>query len=135
MSFLYNLQPANVVEGRQCALVDGKCALSFKQQQFSITISPQPIVLEEELTVDFIYPQKMQLTSAWVEGVNMFMGKTRILLSETIEDQQDKMTTGMLFLGSCSEANMRWRLVTEFKEDGSSAQPERLYFNFSTKRD
>jgi hypothetical protein len=134
MTFLYNLQPDNEVEGRQCALVDGKCTLSFKQQQYSITIFPQPIVLEEELTVSFIYPLNKQLTSAWVEGVNMFMGKTRILLSASPDDQQMKSASGILFLGSCSEANMRWRLVTEFKDD-KDAKSERFYFNFSTNRE
>jgi hypothetical protein len=134
MSFLYNSQPEPLVQSRQCELIDGKCELSFKQQHYTLTISPQAIVLEEELTVDFGYPENLQLVGAWVEGVNMFMGKTHILLSDVTHYQQRQTATGMLFLGSCSEANMRWRLVAEFKDDKSS-QSERFYFNFSTSRD
>jgi hypothetical protein len=84
----------------ECDLTVGKCTFVYKNDEISVKFL-SPIVTEEEILLSIELPQELKLTEAWVEGVNMFMGKTPIMKTD------DGYVT---FLGSCSLAKMQWQL-------------------------
>lgn len=84
----------------KCDLTVGKCTFVYRNDKISVKFL-SPIVAEEEILLSIELPQELKLTEAWVEGVNMFMGKTPIIKTD------DGYVT---FLGSCSLAKMQWQL-------------------------
>ena len=79
---------------------------------------PEP---EESVTLKILIPENQEIESAWIEGVNMYMGKIPVLLDN---DGQGKWS-GWFMLGSCSEPVMKWQLRLNIKDKGS---PSYLYF-------
>lgn len=123
-----NLSKPEIPTGRQCPLTGGKCTLMFEEQAYSVSFAQGIIALEEELNVTFRIPDGKALSASWIEGVNMFMGKIPVILNEP---DVPGIYHGITFLGSCSEPNMRWRMVVEISTP--SGRRERLYFNFTTQ--
>jgi hypothetical protein len=91
---------SSINPSRECDLTVGKCTFVYKNDEISVNFL-SPIVTEEEILLSIELPQELKLTEAWVEGVNMFMGKTPIMKTD------DGYVT---FLGSCSLAKMQWQL-------------------------
>ncbi|MFT5900229.1 MAG: hypothetical protein ACI97K_002897 [Glaciecola sp.] len=84
----------------ECKVLSDICA--FKHQYGEIRIEfVTEIQTEEEIILNIDIPEDLVLDEAWVEGVDMFMGKTPVVL------ENDKYVT---FLGSCNLAKMKWRL-------------------------
>ena len=48
----------------------------------------------------------VKIVNAWIEGVNMYMGKTPIIFEQT-------PSVGITFLGSCNLPEMKWRINIE----------------------
>lgn len=131
--YLYNSFSSPSYKGKQCYFEGTQCTLENQDQIIKVAFLNQQIEIEEELQLNIQYPAHFALNQAWVEGTNMFMGKMNVELSEPKLDGDNVMSNGVLFLGSCSEPNMRWRLVLEFKVSGKTLT-EKYYFNFQTDR-
>jgi hypothetical protein len=84
----------------KCDLTVEKCTFVYGNDKISVKFL-SPIVTEEEILLSIELPRELKLTEAWVEGVNMFMGRTPIMKTD------DGYVT---FLGSCSLAKMQWQL-------------------------
>jgi hypothetical protein len=84
----------------ECDLTVKKCTFLYEKNKINVSFL-SPIVTEEEILLAIDMPQELKLTKAWIEGANMFMGKTPIIKEE------DGYVT---FLGSCSLTQMQWRL-------------------------
>ena len=78
-------------------LIDGEVAIA------TFSTMPEP---EESVTLKILIPENQEIESAWIEGVNMYMGKIPVLLDN---DGQGKWS-GWFMLGSCSEPVMKWQL-------------------------
>ena len=85
----------------------------------TVSFQPSPVVPEEEIQVVFQLPPSVVLENSsehiiegWVEGLNMYMGKTPILLNNDVSERTVK---GVMFLGSCSEPTMRWRITLRIR--------------------
>lgn len=121
-------QPDHSV-GNQCQLGRNGCEFSLgKGHKLRVEVGTFPLQLEETWPLILHYPTDWQLEEAWIEGVNMYMGKSPlILLTQGLEKTELEG-----FLGSCSEPKMRWRMVIRLRD---SAQAEsRYYVNFQTQR-
>jgi hypothetical protein len=84
----------------KCDLTVKKCTFLYEKNKINVGFL-SPIVTEEEILLSIDMPQELKLTKAWIEGANMFMGKTPV-----IKEENDYVT----FLGSCNLAKMQWRL-------------------------
>jgi hypothetical protein len=84
----------------ECDLTVEKCIFFYEKNKIKVEFL-SPIVTEEEILLSIDMPQELKLTKAWIEGANMFMGKTPI-----IKEKNAYVT----FLGSCNLAKMQWRL-------------------------
>jgi hypothetical protein len=93
-------------------LIDGELAVARFSSQ------PMP---EESITLSLRMPNDEIIESAWIEGVNMYMGKVPVLLEQSVKGEW----SGWFMLGSCSEPVMTWQLRLNIKKQ---AAPSYLYF-------
>lgn len=101
----------SLISGQECQLRDNACFFSNDDMELSIEFMQAPVV-EEELTLNFTFSDNVLVQGAWIEGVNMYMGKTPVIIN-TLNYRSP--LTGITFLGSCSQASMQWRLMLEVK--------------------
>lgn len=92
----------------------------------------QNIELEEELKLEFTLPTSLKLVGTWVQGINMYMGKTALIIDSSQNRGLQEVYQASLFLGACSEPNMKWQLVLQGQN--SSGEKQSFFFNFSTER-
>lgn len=91
--------------------------------------------IEEENAFELIIPSGLRLVDGWVQGVNMYMGKMAIMEQDIKSGKKDNShQRWIFFLGSCSEANMRWQLVLNFATV-SAGKTETYFVNFTTSSD
>ncbi len=77
-------------------------------------------------------PDSLQLNSAWVQGVNMYMGKTALMIDSVVNQGEQVDYLASLFLGACSEPKMKWQLVVQGQD--KAGQTHSFFFNFMTVR-
>lgn len=130
---MLNSPTSKTYQDVQCQ-IEGSEACSIQQhaQRFIAEFSRPPEV-EEEIGVNLTYPDAYELEEAWVQGVNMYMGRSAVLLDSSLKQDGQIISKGMLFLGACSEKNMKWQLVTIFVESRSGRELK-LFYNFETQR-
>ena len=91
----------------RCDLNLDKCTFVYGEDEISVNFL-SPIVTEEEVFLAFELPPNVKLTKAWIEGVNMFMGKTPVI------EEAGRYVT---FLGSCNLGTMHWQLNMEIEDE------------------
>ena len=106
--------------GNSCNFVNETCEFLIDGEVAIATFSTMPEP-EESVTLKILIPENQEIESAWIEGVNMYMGKIPVLLDN---DGQGKWS-GWFMLGSCSEPVMKWQLRLNIKDKES---PSYLYF-------
>ncbi|UAA37105.1 hypothetical protein KIH87_10105 [Paraneptunicella aestuarii] len=103
----------NALSPTETVCLDGDACLNKARLQ--IAFSPDPVVVEAEIRVKLYLSDGWNLKKAWVEGVNMYMGKSPLIIEDI--HHQNKEITAIMFLGSCSEPKMHWRITTEWQAD------------------
>lgn len=107
-----------------------------EQAQLSVRFAALPVQIEDEIYADLRLAEGWELQRAWVEGVNMFMGKTTVII-ETQQKQTGEAGV-VFFLGSCQKPTMHWRLKTEWKKSSPSLNLHHsvfAHFDFYTETD
>jgi hypothetical protein len=96
-----------------CDITSDTCTMRVFNSQLSVKFEQAPQT-EEELYLNFDFGRGLSIEQAWIEGVNMYMGKTPVLF----EDPANR-GRAVTFLGSCNLAEMQWRLHLKVKKDDS----------------
>jgi hypothetical protein len=105
----------------ECDLSVSECVFRLENDQMTVKFLSD-IVVEEELFLEFDLPQDLRLENAWIEGVNMFMGKTPVM---------KEGETYLTFLGSCNLETMKWRLVfTVTNKNGQAFTRSAIFFTY-----
>jgi hypothetical protein len=118
-------------EGVQCQVESTlPCIFDISDTRFSLQFLQSPEV-EEELKLQIEYPDTYSLSKAWVQGVNMYMGKSAVLLDSNELLGEQLVGEARIFLGACSEKNMQWQLITVYID--TSGQELKLFYNFDTQ--
>jgi hypothetical protein len=105
----------SLTDTAQCSLRNNACLFSNEILDLRVVFKQTPIV-EEEIFIDFTLSNDFVVKQAWVEGINMYMGKTPISIKNRSSEQ---ITTGVTFLGSCNKPIMQWRLSIEVENKTS----------------
>lgn len=103
-----------------CEFKDNSCFFRVMGYSSSAFFSTNPEV-EEEVTISFVLPPHINITSVWIEGVNMYMGKIPVL----VEHKGQGVWSGWFMLGSCTEPSMQWRMIVNIE---GQQQPATLDF-------
>lgn len=129
--YFYNRVKHDVNSGVQCQLVaTEQCVLVIEQQEFAVQML-RPAEVEEELGIKLVFPAHYRLEKSWIQGVNMYMGRTALLPKNIVSDGDKSFSELTFFLGACSESKMQWQLVLVYLNPISGTQ-HRLFYNFST---
>lgn len=102
----------------ECDISAQMCTYADNNGKISINFLTK-IAVEEEILLEIDLPRNVQLTEAWVEGVNMFMGKTPIIF------ENGRYLT---FLGSCNLQEMKWRLFIKVRNKNGQAKTHSAIF-------
>ncbi len=116
-----NLSQINIAPTANCIIQNNVCTWTHNEQKFEFTFVSSPAV-EEETLFRLVSDQPLSISRAWVEGINMYMGKTPVLANTVNENS----FSGVFFLGSCNQAQMRWLLVIEV---AGKLEPMKLQFS------
>jgi hypothetical protein len=130
--FLNYTDPQSIKPTKQCNIdLTQECVVFNHEQKISVRFL-QEIEVEEELSLTITVPDNTNVKKMWVQGINMYMGKSAVLTDYIYADEGEKVYNARLFLGSCSEPAMRWQLVIQTIDYNQSEQS--WFFNFSTDR-
>lgn len=130
--FLNYTDSLSIKSTKQCNIdLTQECVVFSNNQQISVQFL-QEIELEEELALKITIPNSTKIKQMWVQGVNMYMGKSAVLTDSIYVEETKKVYNGHLFLGACSEPLMRWQLIIQ-TEDNTQVE-QSWFFNFSTDR-
>lgn len=125
-----NSQPVEYANKSYCKVENGQCQITNNGQSVALQITPKNIPLEEELALHFELPDELIIRQGWITGINMYMGKTPVI----IQSVTGNLTKAVTFLGSCSEPNMQWLLSLEVENQQTNEQRS-LYFRFITQNE
>lgn len=78
----------------------------------NISFSHKPARIEEMMQVKISYLGDKIVEKAWVEGINMYMGRIPVVAIKA-----DNIWIGEFFLGSCSEPKMQWHLIVKLRNE------------------
>ena len=120
--FLANVNQSLNSSG-ECDMTLSACTLAVMNDEISVKFEQRP-VQEEELFIRFDLPAQFSIEKAWIEGVNMYMGKTPVMFEDDTQLDQ-----GVTFLGSCNLETMEWVMHLNIKSnDTQEVSSVRLSF-------
>ena len=121
------------LKANQCYLVSYACELKVDNNSFNVEFDRFPLEVEEMTKITFSHSSDYLFDSGWVEGTNMFMGKMKLFTSSITKQDSNAQIKLELFLGACSEPQMRWKLVLNLThlESGKS---QRIIVFFQTNQ-
>ena len=118
---------ALLTENGLCDMSKSYCLLNGQLGTIKARFDKRPVT-EEELLIHFDVPVELNLTRAQIKGINMSMGIVQIML-----DEGHVRRTGTIFLGSCAEPMMAWRVILEVQHK-ETKEIELLQAGFVTTR-
>ena len=115
-----NYKPDNKTS---CWLAGNSCEIGLPEGTFTVVMDRLPTI-EEQIPLTVTLPEGLQIDSAYIEGVNMFMGKIPVPL----KPEDNGQWQGWFMLGACSEPTMQWQMVIKIKN-----RPEPVWVFFTTQ--
>lgn len=109
--YFLNNQNESKLFDNHCYLESQTCKLRLLDSQVIVHFDRYPIIIEELLALSIVHDNYFVLQNGWVEGTNMFMGKTNLFIGASPRNEKEVTHEAELFIGSCSEPRMRWKLV------------------------
>ncbi|MFC4699436.1 hypothetical protein ACFO4O_04600 [Glaciecola siphonariae] len=103
----------SLIKNNDCDITASECVFSAFNRPVSVKFEQAPVA-EEELFIRFELSDDIVVQNSWIEGVNMYMGKTPVLF-ESAQDNNRAVT----FLGSCNLSEMHWVMFIELKNNAT----------------
>ncbi|WP_124748922.1 hypothetical protein [Alteromonas facilis] len=96
----------NIAGDHLCIMSDRECTVNLDNQAFTISFV-EPPQIEEESFVSVKSTASFSVEAGWIEGVNMYMGKTPVIRNAESTTSYE----GLFFLGSCNLTQMEWQMT------------------------
>lgn len=130
--FLNYTDSSTVLTTKQCNIdLTQECVVFDSGNKISVQFL-QELEVEEELLLTIALPNSSKISQMWVQGVNMYMGKSAVITHSVYLEDDLKIYNSAIFLGACSEPQMRWQLIIQTVDENEVEQT--WFFNFSTDR-
>lgn len=123
-SFYFQFFNKDIPVSDTCILQNNKCELKQEDLKLGIVFNKEPVT-EEEVFFNIALDEGWEIKRAWVEGVNMYMGK-----SPAVFENPKLPTQGLFFLGSCNLEKMEWRLIIDVQKtlvDGNDTAKKKQF--------
>lgn len=111
-------------DAEYCRMANGACSIDDSGVKIDIQFAPASIPLETELDISMMSASPLSIRQAWVEGINMYMGRIPV----QFESNDGMNWHAPLFLGMCSEPDMQWQLIVEVTGNGGKSLFKRFIF-------
>lgn len=100
-----------------CDDLNSKDSTKLSEQQSSslLTIKDESVTPETEFSIVFSPNNEVEIIDAYIEGVDMYMGKIPLFFSRT----KHKQYTASGMVGVCSKNEMVWRIYLHYRKNGS----------------
>lgn len=108
-------------------MTNNACFFDVDIAELKVSFQKIPTIEEELIINFFLNNNRAEITQAWVEGQNMYMGKTPVIFESKelpLEHQ------GITFLGSCSQPQMQWQFNVAVKN--KKTEQTKVYSAFFT---
>lgn len=112
-------------ENDACDITENSCQTVVFKNILRVNFEQKPVA-EEELFLNFYVGADLSINKVWIEGVNMYMGKTPVLF-----ENESNPELAVTFLGSCNLQEMQWILNVELKNNATEEVALRQ-FTFQT---
>jgi hypothetical protein len=112
-------------ENDACDITENSCETLVFKNILRVNFEQKPVA-EEELFLTLHVGAGLSINNMWIEGVNMYMGKTPVLF-----ENESNSELAVTFLGSCNLQEMQWILNVEVKNDATEEVALRQ-FTFQT---
>lgn len=124
LSVVYSLNQnkSSILYENQCYLESDQCVIQLQNSLVQISVENFPIQIEENISISVEHANQYVMQGGWLEGTNMYMGKTPLFIQNSETKIGTTVHQGNLFIGACSEPSMRWKLVIDLQniETGQS---------------
>ncbi|WP_372769778.1 hypothetical protein [Pseudoalteromonas sp.] len=90
--------------------------LSEQQSSSLLTIKDESVIPETEFSIVFTPNNEVEIIDAYIEGVDMYMGRIPLFFSRT-NKQLQYIASGMV--GVCSKNEMVWRIYLHYRKNGT----------------
>ena len=124
---IYGIHLSNVndvlTKSDECKVQNRQCKILGVWGEIRVTFAQKPVP-EEELFVEFKLPDETSISSVFIEGVYMYMGKSPVMF----EDPEQR-NRGVFFLGSCSEPHMQWKMTLMIEHENGNILPFAVLFD------
>lgn len=106
-----SISSTNITNVAGCTIQNNRCEFIIDQQKFEVTFFQTPLP-EEEIRLSITSSTSFTLENAWIEGINMYMGKSPVIS----EIEEPNTIVAVFFLGSCNLKQMEWRMLLNFEQ-------------------
>jgi hypothetical protein len=127
--FAYWYKTSQVTMEVSCHLDGASCTILGRDAEFKFSVAPFPIKTEERLIFTLHLEPGLGFDSAWIQGINMYMGRIPVLPIDSIEASQEGAVELESYLGSCSEPNMRWQMIINLSDTNGVIVTRYINFN------
>lgn len=123
--YFLTIKTSDIDSSALCDFTAQNCSKVIAGQTFILTASPTPIKSESEIAFQLTAMNKsITITSAWIEGKNMYMGKIPLFFEE---NNTNYIATTLI--GACTENSMVWTMFINLEMTG---KPYLLAFDFTS---
>jgi hypothetical protein len=114
-----------------CHLDGASCTFLVQDGLIELSLLSDSIETEALIAFKLDLADGLIFESGWIEGVNMYMGRTPILRKDN-ETKKTDIVMLETFIGSCSQPTMLWEMTLTFSD--AKGREYQRYVNFETVR-
>ena len=136
----------NKLNSPECIDDQSNCVISTKVGDFSVLFNVKKVTTEIPFTifVQYLGTKQIKTIDAYMEGINMFMGKIPLFFEDNAEKNSPLHTntaeskplySAKTMVVACAEPNMKWRLwftVQLFDQDQQKTTKQQFFVDFAS---
>ena len=125
----------NKLNSPECIVDQSNCVISTKVGDFSVMFNVKKVTTEAPFKIFVSYQGVMEIKviDAYMEGINMFMGKIPLFFKNNME--KDSLFSAKTMVVACAEPDMKWRLwftVTLFDKNQQKTIKQQFFVDLGS---
>ena len=135
LSANYYLNGADKVQQTSsvCDFKYGGCTKTIDDLNITLSSGSETIKAESEINFELLVKSEknIRITSAWLEGKDMFMGKIPLFFAPNNITKSNFHVSAQTMIGACTEESMVWVMNIAVEIEG---EPRLVQFYFESER-
>lgn len=116
-----------------CNFQQSPCSTIIEDLQITLSAGTEVIKAESEINFELLVKSEKPviITSAWLEGKDMFMGKIPLFFTPNKITQTNTLVSAQTMIGACTEESMVWVMNVALEVEGEARL---IQFYFESER-